>query len=137
MRTDLLVNDFVYRAVRDKVVVLFQADFKRNYIHLRDAAAAFIHCLENFDAMKDQPYNLGLSRANLSKKELCQEIKKQIPDFCFIESEISQDLDKRDYIVSNEKIEKTGFRAKISLAEGITELIKGYQIVRKNQYSNI
>jgi len=137
MRTDLLVNDFVYRAVSDKVVVLFQADFKRNYIHLRDVAAAFIHCLNNFNKMKDQPYNVGLSSANISKKELCREIKKQLPDFSFVESEIGQDPDQRNYIVSNEKIEKAGFQAKVSLAEGIAELIKGYQVVRNNQYTNL
>jgi len=137
MRLDLLVNDFTYRAVTDRFIVLFEAHFKRNYIHVRDVAKAFIHCLENFDRMKNEPYNVGLSEANLSKWELCEEIKKQVPDFYFVEAEIGEDPDKRDYIVSNAKIEATGFRPDISLETGIAELIKGYQIIRRNQFSNI
>lgn len=137
MRLDLLVNDFVYRAVSDRYIVLFESHFKRNYIHVQDVAAAFIHCLENFEKMKNQPYNVGLSGANLSKAELCREIKKQLPGFIFVESEIGEDPDKRDYIVSNVKIGKTGFKPKILLQEGITELIKGFQIIKKNQFSNI
>jgi len=137
MRIDLLVNDFTYRAVTDHFVILFEAHFKRNYIHVRDIAKAFIHCLKNFDKMKNEPYNVGLSEANLSKMELCQEIKKQVPDFYFVESEIGEDPDKRNYIVSNEKIEGTGFKPDVSLQDGIAELIKGYQIVRKNQFSNV
>lgn len=137
MRLDLLVNDFTYRAVNDRYVVLFQAHFKRNYIHVRDVAKAFIHCLMNFDSMKNEPYNVGLSNANLSKKELCEEIKKQLPDFYFTESQIGEDPDKRDYIVSNEKIEKTGFRPDVSLSKGIEELIKGYQVIRANCFSNV
>jgi len=137
MRLDLLVNDFVYRAVNDKFIILFQPHFKRNYIHVRDVARAFVHCLNNFDKMKNEPYNVGLSDANLSKLELCQEIKKQIPDFVFLTSEIGEDPDKRNYIVSNDKIEKAGFKPKYSLQEGITELIKGYQIIKRNQFSNI
>lgn len=137
MRLDLLVNDFTYRAVNDRYVVLFQANFKRNYIHVRDVAKAFIHCLMNFESMKNEPYNVGLSDANLSKKELCEEIKKQLPDFYFTESQIGEDPDKRDYIVSNEKIEKTGFKTSVSLAGGIEELIKGYQVIRANRFSNV
>lgn len=137
MRLDLLVNDFVYRAVNDQFLVLFEAHFKRNYIHIRDIVTVFIHCVENFVKMKDQVYNVGLSDANLSKMELCEEIKKQLPDFYFVEAAIGEDPDKRDYIVSNEKIEKTGFKPKISLQEGVTELIKGYQIIKRNTYSNV
>jgi len=136
MRLDLLVNDFVYRAVNDKYIVLFEAHFKRNYIHICDVNRAFIHCLNNFEKMINEPYNLGLDEANLSKWELCEEIKKQIPDFVFIESEIGKDPDKRNYIVSNAKIKKTGFKPKYSLREGILELIKGYQIIKRNQFSN-
>jgi len=136
MRLDLLVNDFTYRAVTDRFLVLFEAHFKRNYIHIRDVAKAFLHCLNNFNAMKDEPYNVGLSEANLSKLELCQEIQKQVPDFYFVEANIGKDPDQRNYIVSNEKIEKTGFKPDVSLREGIAELIKGYQIIRKNQFSN-
>jgi nucleoside-diphosphate-sugar epimerase len=136
MRLDLLVNDFTYRAVTDRFLVLFEAHFKRNYLHIRDVARAFLHCFNNFSAMKDEPYNVGLSEANLSKLELCQEIKKQVPDFYFVEANIGKDPDQRNYIVSNEKIEKTGFKPDVSLREGIAELIKGYQIIRKNQFSN-
>jgi nucleoside-diphosphate-sugar epimerase len=137
MRLDLLVNDFTYRAVNDRFLVLFEAHFKRNYLHIRDAARAFIHCLEKFDDMKGEPYNVGLSDANLSKWELCEEIKKQVPGFYFVEAEIGEDPDKRDYIVSNAKIEATGFKPRHSLHYGIGELIKGYQIIKKNQYANV
>ena len=137
MRLDLLVNDFTYRAVNDRFLVLFEAHFKRNYLHVRDAANAFVHGLDNFDKMKGQPYNVGLSEANISKWELCEEIKKHLPDFYFTEAEIGEDVDKRDYVVSNEKIEATGFKPQNTLSSGIAELIKGYQIVKRNQYANI
>ncbi|MFC2014586.1 NAD-dependent epimerase/dehydratase family protein [Chloroflexota bacterium] len=137
MRLDLLVNDFTYRAVTDHFIILFEAHFKRNYIHIRDVVKAFIYCMENFEGMKGEVYNVGLSDANLSKWELCEEIKKQITDFYFIEAEVGEDPDKRNYIVSNAKIEATGFKPEVSLEEGIADLIKGYQIVRRNQFSNI
>lgn len=137
MRLDLLVNDFVYRAVTDRFLVLFEANFKRNYLHIRDIARAFVHCIENFERMKNEAYNVGLSDANLSKRELCEEIKKQVPDFYFTEAKVGEDPDKRDYIVSNEKIERAGFKPVYSLADGIGELIKGYRIIRGNHYSNI
>lgn len=137
MRLDLLVNDFTYRAVNDGFVVLFEAHFKRNYIHVRDVAKAFIHSIENFGKMKNQPYNVGLSNANLSKWELCEEIKKQVPRFYFTEATVGEDPDKRDYIVSNAKIEKTGFIPQTSLQDGIAELIKGFAVIKRNQYSNV
>jgi len=137
MRLDLLVNDFVYRAVNDRTVVLFEPHFKRNYIHVRDVAKAFMHAMDNFEDMKGEAYNVGLSSANLSKSELCAEIKKQIPDFIYVESDIGQDPDKRDYIVSNEKIELTGFKPDIDLETGIRELIKGYKVIKRNQFSNV
>lgn len=137
MRLDLLVNDFTYRAVTDHFLVLFEAHFKRNYLHVRDAARAFIHCLENFYAMKNEPYNVGLSNANLSKWELCEEIKKQVPDFYFVEASVGEDPDKRNYIVSNAKIEATGFKPHFSLQDGISELIKGYEIIKGKQFSNV
>jgi nucleoside-diphosphate-sugar epimerase len=137
MRLDLLVNDFTYRAVKDRFIVLFEAHFKRNYLHVRDAVRVFSHGLSNFDTMKGEPYNVGLSEANLSKMELCQEIKKQVPDFHVTEAEIGEDQDKRNYIVSNQKIEDTGFKTQYTLNQGIAELIKGYQIISKNQFSNI
>ncbi len=137
MRLDLLVNDFTYRAVYDRFIVLFESHFKRNYLHVRDAVGVFIHCMENFDKMKGEPYNVGLSTANISKHELCEEIKKQIPEFYFIEAEVGEDPDKRDYIVSNEKIESAGFTASISLEKGIRELIRGYRVIKRTQFANI
>lgn len=137
MRLDLLVNDFVYRAVTDRAVILFEPHFKRNYLHVRDAARAFMHAMEHFDRMKNQAYNVGLSSANLSKSELCEKIKEQLPKFVFLESPIGEDPDKRNYIISNKKIEKVGFIARVSIEDAIAELIKGYQVVRKNQFSNI
>jgi nucleoside-diphosphate-sugar epimerase len=136
-RLDLLVNDFVYRAVHDRAVVLFEADFKRNYIHIRDVARAFLHGLDNFESMKDEPYNVGLSDANLSKRELCEKIREHVPSFVFMEAPIGEDPDKRDYIVSNEKIEATGFMPAHSLDDGIAELIKGYRMIRNSQYGNV
>jgi nucleoside-diphosphate-sugar epimerase len=116
---------------------LFEAHFKRNYLHVRDAARAFIHGLENFEAMKGEPYNVGLSEANLSKGELCEEIKKLLPDFYFSEAEIGEDVDKRDYEVSNAKIEATGFKTENSLSSGLQELIKGFQVIKRTEYANI
>lgn len=137
MRIDLLVNDFTYRAVKDRFVVVFEGHFKRNYIHIRDVARAFIHAIENFDTMKNEPYNVGLSDANLSKLDLCAKIKEQVPDFVYLEAIVGEDPDKRDYIVSNEKIEKTGFKPAYSLEIGIKELIKGYKIITNSRYSNV
>jgi len=136
MRIDLLVNDFTYRAVNDRCVVLFEGNFKRNYIHVRDVAKAFIHGMDNFEKMKNQAYNVGLSSVNLSKVELCAKIKEQVKNFIYLESPIGEDPDKRDYIVSNEKIEKTGYKPTYSLDMGIEELIKGYKIISNNRYSN-
>lgn len=137
MRIDLLVNDFTWRAVTDRAVVLFEGHFKRNYIHIRDIAKAFEHAIANADCMKGQPYNVGLSSANLSKIELCETIKKQVPAFVFMEAPIGEDPDKRDYIVSNEKIEKTGWMPDWSLDAGISELIKGYRMLRNSRYANV
>lgn len=137
MRLDLLVNDFTYRAVYDRFIVLFEAHFKRNYIHVRDIARAFLCCLKNFDKMKNEPYNVGLSEANLTKFELCQEIQKHVNEFYFVESAVGQDPDKRDYIVSNKKIEACGFEPQFSLSEGIKELIKAYTIIKRTEYANI
>lgn len=137
MRLDLLVNDFTYRALNDKFIVLFEANFRRDYLYIGDVADAFIFCLKNFKKLKEEIYNIKLSNVNLTKRQLCEEIKKQIPNFVYLESPISEDPDKRDYIVSSEKIEKAGFRAKTSIQIGITELIKGYQIIKLDQYSNI
>lgn len=137
MRLDLLVNDFTYRAVTDRFIILFEAHFKRNYIHVRDISKAFVYSLNNYDKMKNEPYNVGLSDANLSKWELCEEIKKLVPSFYFVEAAVGEDPDKRNYIVSNAKIEKAGFKPDVSLQKGIAELIKGYKIISRNQFSNV
>jgi nucleoside-diphosphate-sugar epimerase len=137
MRMDLLVNDFVYRAVNDRYLVVFEGHFKRNYIHISDVARVFLHGIRNFESLKNQVYNVGLSDANLSKLELCSEIKKHIPGFVYIESHIGKDPDKRDYLVSNEKIQRAGFMPKYSLDNGIEQLIRAYTIVKNNAYSNV
>jgi nucleoside-diphosphate-sugar epimerase len=137
MRIDLLVNDFTYRAVYDRFVVLFESQFKRNYIHVRDVSRVFQHAIANFDRMKGQIYNVGLSDANVSKKELCQHIQKQIPDFVFLDAPVGKDPDQRNYIVSNAKIEATGFKPQFSLDIGIAELIKGYTMLRNTRYGNV
>jgi nucleoside-diphosphate-sugar epimerase len=137
MRIDLLVNDFVYRAVNDHFVVLFEAHFKRNYIHIRDVARAFMHAMNLFESMKGSPYNVGLSDANLSKAELCGRIALQIPSFVYLEASVGEDPDKRDYIVCNSKIERTGYQPKYGLDDGIRELIKGYQMIRDRVYGNV
>lgn len=137
MRIDLLVNDFTYRAVTDRSIVLFEAHMKRNYIHVRDVSRVFLHGLKSYDAMRDQVYNVGLSDANLSKMELCERIKTQVPQLAILEAKTGSDPDKRDYIVSNAKVEATGYEPVHSLDAGIAELIKGYRTIRNNVYGNI
>jgi nucleoside-diphosphate-sugar epimerase len=137
MRVDLLVNDFVYRAVHDRAVLIFEGHFKRNFIHIRDVTRAFLHGIANFDSMKGKPYNVGLDEANLSKLELCAVIQKHLPKFVYVEAPIGEDPDKRDYIVSNARLAATGFHPEWHLDRGIAELIKGYTIVRNSIYSNV
>ena len=137
MRIDLLVNDFTYRAVYDGFVVLFESHFKRNYIHVRDVSRVFQHTLNNYDKMKGQVYNVGLSDANVSKWELCEHIQKQVPNFAFLEAPVGKDPDQRNYIVSNAKIEATGFKPSYSLDMGITDLIKGYTMIKNTRYGNV
>jgi nucleoside-diphosphate-sugar epimerase len=137
LRIDLLVNDFVHRAVTDRTVVLFEAHFKRNYIHIRDVARAFLHGIDNFESMKDMPYNVGLSDANLSKAQLCERIKTHVPNFVYLEAPVGEDPDKRDYIVSNARIEQTGFKPAYSLDDGIRELVKGFRMIRNTVYGNV
>ena len=137
MRTDLLVNDFVRRAITDRSLVLFEPHFKRNYIHIQDVARAFIHSIKNWNTMKNQIYNLGLEDANLSKLELCQKINQHINDFEFFISDNGKDPDQRNYIVSNKKIISTGFKTNFSIDDGIQELIKCYKSVSTNRFSNI
>jgi nucleoside-diphosphate-sugar epimerase len=137
MRIDLLVNDFVYRAVTDRFIVLFEAHYQRNYLHIRDVARTFLHAIDNFDAMRGRAYNVGLSDANLSKAALCERIKAQVPDFVYLEAPVGEDPDKRDYIVSNARIEAAGYRTKYSLDDGIRELIKGYRMIQNTVYGNV
>ena len=137
MRMDLLVNDFVYRAVYDRTAVIFEGNFKRNYIHIRDAAGAFIFAMEHFDDMKGRAYNCGLSSANLSKLELCAKIKEHIPEFVYLEAPVGEDPDKREYIVSYERLESTGWLPKYTLDDGIEELIKVYTMIKNKSYANI
>lgn len=137
MRIDLLVNDFTHRAVNDKAVVLFEGHFKRNYIHVRDVSKVFLHGLDNFDTMKGEIFNVGLSSANVSKWELCEKIAEQVPGFVFIEHELAKDPDQRNYIVSNEKLEATGWTPDFTLERGIAELIKGFKMIKNRRYGNV
>jgi nucleoside-diphosphate-sugar epimerase len=137
MRLDLLVNHFVHAAVSDGYIVIFEKDFKRNYIHIRDVADCFVHCLEHRSAMVGRPYNAGLDDANLSKEELALKVKEHVPGFYLHFSEVGSDPDKRNYIVSNQRLREAGFQARRSLDDGIRELLKGYKMIRKNQYGNV
>jgi nucleoside-diphosphate-sugar epimerase len=137
MRLDLLVNDFTYRALHDRFVMLFEGDFKRNYVHVRDVVRVFLHGIEHFDAMRGQIYNVGLSEANVSKRELCQHIQRQLPEFVCLDAPVGKDPDQRNYIVSNAKVEATGFRPQVSLDQGITELLKGFRMIRNTVHGNV
>jgi nucleoside-diphosphate-sugar epimerase len=121
----------------DRFVVLFEAHFKRNYLHVRDGAGAFRHALAHYAAMMGRPYNVGLSSANISKQELCEAIQRHVPEFTFMVADIGKDPDQRNYIVSNARIESTGYRTVVDLDEGLQDLLRGFQIVRRNQYSNV
>ena len=137
MRMDLLVNDFTYRAYNDRFIVLFEEHFRRNYIHIRDVAKAFVLGIENYDRMKGEPFNVGLSSANLTKRQLCEKIKEYVPEFYIHSAPVGEDPDKRDYLVSNEKLESLGWRPDYTLDDGIRELLKGYKIIKPNQFSNV
>lgn len=136
MRTDLLVNDFVYKSINDGYLVLFQSHFKRNYIHVKDIANTFLFGIENYDKMNNDVFNVGLSTANLSKKELANKIKEYIPNLVIIEDDFSSDFDKRNYVVSNDKLENHGWKPQYSLDDGINELIKAYKMVIKYNNKN-
>lgn len=137
MRLDLLVNDFAWRAVHDRAVVIFEGHFKRNYIHVEDVARVFLHGIEHFDAMKGRPYNVGLEDANLSKLELCEEIRRIVPGFVFLEAPIGEDLDKRDYIVSNQRILATGWNPEWSIERGVRQLVNGFRALKHGFHSNV
>jgi len=140
MRTDLLVNDFVYKTMTEGVLVLFQSHFKRNYIHVRDIAYTFLHCIENYDELNGEVFNVGLSDANLNKKELAETIKRYFPDLVIIENEFSTDKDNRNYIVSNDKLEATGWKPLYKIEDGINELVSAYKMVitdNNKKYTNL
>ncbi|HBA72816.1 MAG TPA: hypothetical protein DCZ63_11710, partial [Geobacter sp.] len=134
---DLLVNHFTYAAFFDGYLVIFEKDFKRNYVHIRDVADCFIHCIQNPAGMIGSPFNVGLDEANLSKEELALKIKEHIPKFYLHFSEVGSDPDKRNYIVSNRRLRDAGFEAKRSLDDGIRELIKGYRLLGRMPGKNI
>jgi nucleoside-diphosphate-sugar epimerase len=137
MRLDLLVNHFTYAAVTDGTIVIFEKDFKRNYIHVKDVADCFVHCIENADAMVGRPFNLGLDEANLSKEELALKIKEYVPGFYIHFAEVGTDPDKRNYIVSNERLMKAGFKAQRDLDQGIRELLVGYRMLARTEFKNV
>ena len=131
MRMDLLVNDFVYKALENGYLVLFESHFVRNYIHVRDIANTFLFMIENYDKCNNNAFNVGLSSANCSKLVLAETIKKYIPELVIVQNDFKQDFDQRNYIVSNAKLESFGWQPQYSLEGGIQELIKGYQLVTK------
>jgi len=137
MRLDLLVNDFTWRAVNDRAVVVFEGHFKRNFIHIDDIARVFLHGTNNFESMKNRPYNVGLEDANLSKLELCAEIKKVVSNFTWLEAQVGEDVDKRDYIVSNKRLLSTGFKPEWSLERGIRQLTAFFPVLRRNFNANV
>jgi nucleoside-diphosphate-sugar epimerase len=137
MRLDLLVNNFTLRAITDGFVIVFEGHFKRNYIHILDVVQAFNLAIEKKDQFKGEIFNVGLSQANISKIELCQEIKKIVPDFLFLEAPLGKDPDQRNYIVSNKKIEALGFSPVVSLQEGLNELVKGLKMFNHKPFTNV
>lgn len=128
-RMDLLVNDFTYRAFTDEFLVLFESHFLRNYVHVRDVAKAFVHLIENYQTCNNNAFNVGLTSANMSKLQLAQKIKEYVPNLVIIEEQFKEDFDKRNYIVSNEKLEKTGWYCDFSLDAGIKELLSAYKMI--------
>ena len=135
MRTDLLVNDFVQRAVRDRSIVLFEPHFRRNFVHVRDVSRAFLHAIDNFDNMKGNVYNCGDTDANMTKAQLCAKIRQHVPGFEWFVGE-GHDVDKRDYIVSNRKIEATGWKPQHTIDDGICELVKFFGTLNATSYGN-
>ena len=130
MRMDLLVNDFTWRAWNDRFIVLFESNFLRNFIHVRDVASAILLGIINQEKMRGQVYNLGNTSANVNKMDLCLAIKKQVPDFFITESPINKDPDQRNYIVSNQKLEATGWTPKYSLDDSIREVLEACPIIK-------
>ncbi|MCD6360392.1 MAG: NAD(P)-dependent oxidoreductase [Armatimonadetes bacterium] len=136
MRLDLLVNDFTWRAVNDGYLVLYEKNFRRNYLHLQDAAGCFLHALEHWDEMVGRPYNAGLEDANLTKEELALRIREHVPGLTIYEGDVGRDVDRRDYVVSNERLYATGFRPQWSLDDGIEQLIAAFELLPKDPLRN-
>ncbi|MFN7952209.1 MAG: NAD(P)-dependent oxidoreductase [bacterium] len=137
MRLDLLVNHFTYLALTEGSLVLFEKDFKRNFVHVRDVADCFAYCIDHAAAMIGKPYNLGLDSANLSKAELAEKIAAHVPGLAVIASEVRSDPDKRNYVVSNERLRQAGFEARRDLDQGIAELLKGYRLLGRRRFANV
>ncbi len=137
MRLDLLVNHFVWAAVTDGYLVIFEKEFRRNFVHIRDVADAFVFALENAGRLSGKAYNLGLDDANLSKADLARRIQEQVPRFYVHFAEVGSDPDRRDYVVSNRRLREAGFAARRSLDEGIRELIKGYRLFGRGRFRNV
>lgn len=137
MRLDLLVNHFVYAAVTDGYVIIFEKHFKRNYIHIRDVADCFVYCVENADRMVGRPYNVGLDSSNLSKEELARKVQEHVPNFYISFAGVGNDPDKRNYIVSSQRLRAAGFEARRSLDDGIRELLKGYRMIGRGPFKNV
>lgn len=137
MRLDLLVNHFVYAAVTDRYLVVFEKDFRRNYVHIRDVADVFLYALDHPERLVGSPFNVGLDAANLTKAELAEAIRKEVPGFYVHYAEVGSDPDKRDYVVSNERLKNAGFSAQRSLDEGIRELVRGYRLLGRGRYKNV
>ena len=137
MRLDLLVNHFTYAAFTDGCIEIFEKDAKRNYVHIRDVADCFVHCLGNADAMLGRPYNLGLDDANLSKEELAHKVREHVGSFRIYFADVGEDPDKRDYIVSNQRLREAGFAARRTLDDGIAELLKAYRMIGRSDLGNV
>jgi len=129
MRLDLLVNHFVYEAFFRGYIILYEEHYKRNYIHIKDVADCFLYCLENFDRLKNEAYNVGLDEANYSKRELADLVKRQVPGFTIVSSDIGKDPDQRNYLVSNAKLRGNGFAARRTVQRGILELLTAYKML--------
>jgi nucleoside-diphosphate-sugar epimerase len=137
MRLDLLVNHFVYAAVTDGYLVVFEKGFQRNFVHIRDVADCFVFAIRNHERMTGRAFNLGLDSANLSKEELAEKVKQHVPGFFVHYSEIGVDPDKRNYLVSNQRLREEGFEAQRSLDDGITELLKAYRMIGRGRFQNV
>ena len=136
MRLDLLVNDFALRAMRDRFIVLFEHQFVRNFIHVSDVVRAMDLALDHSEAFVGDVFNVGLSSANLTKLELCEKIREQVPEFQISLAEVGRDPDQRNYIVSNTKIERLGFSPSVTIEAGIAELLRGLPSLRVARHRN-